>query len=148
MGLGFSVKIAPGVRVRASSRGVRTSIGPRAARVHVGGGRTGFSTGLGPVSYYTSTGGRRRPATGRPTAASYQRQLSVSPAAAAKAQEAQRLARIFQGLMNIHREAFEPMQRPLAAAPPAPNAEAIRSRHLRLALSSVGFFKRRERALA
>ena len=34
--MGFSVKIAPGVRVRASSRGVRTSIGPRVARVHVG----------------------------------------------------------------------------------------------------------------
>ena len=43
--MGFSVKIAPGVRVRASSRGIRTSIGPRAARLHVGGGRTGFSTG-------------------------------------------------------------------------------------------------------
>ncbi|MCW2677073.1 MAG: hypothetical protein JWR70_2113, partial [Modestobacter sp.] len=27
MGLSFSVKLAPGVRVRASSRGVRTSIG-------------------------------------------------------------------------------------------------------------------------
>ena len=30
MGLSFSVKVAPSVRVRASSRGVRTSIGPRA----------------------------------------------------------------------------------------------------------------------
>jgi hypothetical protein len=37
--MGFSIKIAPGVRVRASSRGVRTSIGPRVARVHVGAGR-------------------------------------------------------------------------------------------------------------
>ena len=45
--MSFSVKIAPGVRVRASSRGVRTSIGPRVARVHVGAGRTGISTGAG-----------------------------------------------------------------------------------------------------
>jgi hypothetical protein len=65
LGMGFSVKIAPGVRVRASSRGVRTSIGPRAARVHVGGGRTGFSTGLGPVSLYTSGSSRRRTAGSR-----------------------------------------------------------------------------------
>lgn len=33
MALGASFKVAPGVRVGASSRGVRTSLGPRAARV-------------------------------------------------------------------------------------------------------------------
>ena len=54
--MGFSVKIAPGVRVRASSRGVRTSIGPRVARVHVGACRTGISTGAGPVGLYTAVG--------------------------------------------------------------------------------------------
>lgn len=148
MGLGFSVKIAPGVRVRASSRGVRTSIGPRAARVHVGGGRSGFSTGLGPVSYYASTGGSRRAPAARPTAATYQRQLAVSPAAAAKAEEAHRLGKLFQELLNIHRENFEPTQRPVAPAPPVPDAVAIRSRHQKRALSSVGIFNRRERALA
>jgi len=86
--MGFSVKIAPGVRVRASSRGIRTSIGPRAARLHVGGGRTGISTGFGPVGYYARLGGggRGRPAPRRPSAGSYQRQLAVSPAAAAKAE--------------------------------------------------------------
>lgn len=31
-GMGSSVRVAPGVRVRASSRSVRTSIGPGAAR--------------------------------------------------------------------------------------------------------------------
>jgi hypothetical protein len=55
--MGFSIKLAPGVRVRASNRGLRTSVGPRAARVHMGTGRTGFSSGAGPVSFYTSTGG-------------------------------------------------------------------------------------------
>src|ERR1700710_833417 len=105
--MGFSVRIAPGVRVRASSRGVRTSIGPRAARLHVGGGRTGFSTGMGPVSYYTSAGGGRRRAAGRPTAGSYQRQLTATPAAVAKAEEARRLAALFEGLLNVHREQFE-----------------------------------------
>ena len=48
--VGFSIRIAPGVRIRASKRGIRTSLGPRIARVHVGGGRTGFSTGMGPVA--------------------------------------------------------------------------------------------------
>jgi hypothetical protein len=58
--MGFSFKVAPGVRIRASSRGIRTSVGPRAARVHFGSGRTAFSSGAGPVSFYTSLGGGRR----------------------------------------------------------------------------------------
>lgn len=66
MGFGVSIKLAPGVCVRASSRGIRTSVGPRMARVHVGGGRTTFSSGVGPFTSSTSVGGRRRPAsTGR-----------------------------------------------------------------------------------
>ncbi|RFU18769.1 DUF4236 domain-containing protein [Geodermatophilus marinus] len=149
--MGFSVKIAPGVRVRASSRGIRTSIGPRAARLHVGGGRTGFSTGMGPVGYYTSLGGsgrRQRPAGRRPSAGSYQRQLTVSPAAAAKADKARRLSQHFQALLNVHRETFEPAQPPIAPAPPAPDAEAIRAHHRQAALAGIGLFKRRERAAA
>jgi hypothetical protein len=149
--MGFSVKIAPGVRVRASSRGIRTSIGPRAARLHVGGGRTGFSTGAGPVGYYTSLGGGggRRTTARRPSAGSYQRQLKgPSPAAAAKAEEAQRLAKLFQALLNVHRETFEPAQPPVAPPAPAPDAEAIRAHHRKAAVAGIGLFKRRERAAA
>ncbi len=65
--MGFRLKVAPGVRLRVSKRGVRTSLGPRAARVHVGGGRTGFSTGVGPVGFYGSSrrNWRRTGGTGR-----------------------------------------------------------------------------------
>ena len=146
--MGFSVKIAPGVRVRASSRGVRTSIGPRAARVHIGGGRTGFSTGVGPIGYYTPVGGSRSRFQRRPSAGSYQRQLSVPPAAAAKAEEARRLAGLFQELINIHREAFPPAERPLAPAPAPPDGAAVRSRHRQAALASISWFRRGERAAA
>ena len=52
--MGFRIKLAPGVRIRISSRGVRTSVGPRIGRVHVGGGRAGMSTGVGPFSAYSS----------------------------------------------------------------------------------------------
>ena len=62
--MGFGIRLAPGIRLSASSRGLRMGIGPRIARVHVGAGRTGFSTGLGPFSYYTSAGGRRRSTSG------------------------------------------------------------------------------------
>lgn len=45
--MGVYVKLAPGVRVRISRRGLRWSLGPRAARLHVGVGGPGISTGAG-----------------------------------------------------------------------------------------------------
>ena len=145
--MGFSVKIAPGVRVRASSRGVRTSIGPRAARVHVGGGRTGFSTGVGPVSLYTSGGSTRRTSSshGRgQSIASLQRQA----AAAQKAEEAQRLAAIFREILSVHQQEFPPAERPVAPSPVLPDESKIRSEHERAALRGIGLFKRAERTAA
>jgi hypothetical protein len=147
MGLSFSVKLAPGVRVRASSRGLRTSIGPRAARVHVGAGRTTFSTGFGPVTLSTS-GGRGRSGARRPSAGAYHRQLSASPAAAAKAEEARRLAGIFADLLDVHRSDFPPAQHPLAPPPAEPDAEEIRRRHRDAATAGLGFFQRAARRTA
>lgn len=119
--MGFSVKIAPGVRVRASSRGVRTSIGPRVARVHVGAGRTGLSTGAGPVGLYTAVGRtRRRPGSrGKsPSIASLQRQAAAARKAEAAAQkaeeaeEAQRLAAALREILDVHRQEFPSAQWP------------------------------------
>jgi hypothetical protein len=77
--MGLYVKIAPGVKVRVTRRGARTSVGPRAARVHFGAGGTGFSTGAGPVSLYKPAHGRRRQpgnaVRSRISGANYQRQL-------------------------------------------------------------------------
>lgn len=136
--MGFSFKVAPGVRIRASSRGIRTSVRTRAARVHIGAGRTGFSSGAGPVSFYTSLGGGRRSG-GRsgsrpPSMASYQRQL----AAAQKAEEAQRLAAAFQEILNVHRTEFPPAVPPVAPPPSLPDARAVRRRHERDALAGIG----------
>lgn len=58
--MGMSLKVLPGVRIRLSSRGMRVSGGPRAARVHVGGGRSGVSTGFGPFGAYTSLTPKKR----------------------------------------------------------------------------------------
>ncbi|MGP0022296.1 MAG: DUF4236 domain-containing protein [Streptosporangiaceae bacterium] len=144
VGMGFSVKIAPGVRVRASSRGVRTSIGPRAARVHVGAGRTGFSTGVGPVGFYTAAGKTRRRTTasrGRsPSVAQLQRQA----AAAQKAQEAERLAAAIRDILNVHRQEFPPVQRPLAPPPVLPDEKKTRAQHEHAAVKGIGLFKRAE----
>jgi hypothetical protein len=51
--------------VKVSSRGVRVRVGPRIARVHVGSGRPGISTGIGPFGAYAPIGSRRRKRGGR-----------------------------------------------------------------------------------
>ena len=48
---GFAFRFGPSVRVAKLSRGVRVSVGPRMARVHLGAGtRPTVSTGIGPVT--------------------------------------------------------------------------------------------------
>lgn len=59
MGFGLSIRIAPGVRLRASATGMRASVGPRAARVHVGSNGLGLSSGAGPLTVSASGGGSR-----------------------------------------------------------------------------------------
>jgi hypothetical protein len=150
--MGFSFKVAPGIRVRASSRGVRTSIGPRVARVHVGGGRTGFSTGVGPVSYYTSVGGSRprNTAGSRPRAAAQPRRTGAGLTAnqASRLHAAQQLESALQGIYNLHRHEFAPMQRPTAPPAEPVDVEAIR-RDLRTQnLTGVKLLARAERKAA
>jgi hypothetical protein len=58
--LGISLRIAPGVRISASGSGIRSSVGPRVARVHVGSGGAGVSSGVGPFTASASTRSRSR----------------------------------------------------------------------------------------
>jgi hypothetical protein len=72
----------------------------------------------------------------------------VTPAAAAKAEEAHRLAALFQELLAIHRADFPPAQRPLAPPPPVPDEKAIHQRHIKAATAGLGFFQRAAKAAA
>ncbi|MEV6925799.1 DUF4236 domain-containing protein [Dactylosporangium sp. NPDC051485] len=153
--MGFSIKLAPGVRIRASSRGVRTSIGPRAARVHFGAGRTSVSTGVGPFGYSTTVGGGRRSGGGRRGAtsaqAAYQRQLATQQRQLAQAEKeatAQRLADAFLRILGLHRVDFPPAQRPVAPEPAAPNRAEVYAHFEKHALAGIGILKRAERAAA
>jgi hypothetical protein len=152
--VGFSIKLAPGVRVRASSRGIRTSLGPRAARVHIGGGRSGFSTGVGPVGFYTSLGGGRGRSRsgGRGTSpATYQRQFAAQQrqtAQAQRAEEAQHLAQAFLRILDLHRVNFPAATRPVAPEPAPPDRASIYKHYEQHALAGVGFFERTKRAQA
>lgn len=144
--MGFSVRIAPGVRVRASSRGMRASIGPRAARIHVGSGRTGISTGVGPFGAYTSLGGSRsRSSSSGGRASAY---ATPSPAAVQKAQEAAELSAIIKQLLNVHHEQFHDFTRPIAQAPAVPSVEQLLPSITEQHLQGISVFARKERKAA
>lgn len=149
--MGFSIKLAPGVRVKASSRGLRASVGPRVARVHVGGGRTGVSSGVGPLSVYGSLAPRRRAGGGRPTVASRERELAQRARAQARQDSIERvrtLTETFSHILELHRTEFEPLRAPEAAVAPQHDREAVLRRHEREAMAGIGIFKRAERTQA
>jgi len=95
--MGFRVKVAPGVRVSTSSRGLRAS------------------TGGGAVSAYASLGARRgRPsAVGRSSVAAHEAELRAGTGldgvdAARRAQAA------FERQLDAYREQFPPIEKPVA----------------------------------
>lgn len=113
--VGFRVKVAPGVRVGVSPRGVRTSLGPRAARLHAGAGGVGPSTGVGPVSAYVRLGARRRPpsAGGRSSLAAYEAQLRAE-ARRGWVEDARRAQQALAAQLDVYREPFPPIEKPVA----------------------------------
>lgn len=133
------MKIAPGVRVRASSRGFSAGIGPRAARVHVGTRGVGVSTGIGPFSAYSHLGGGSRGSSGgsRAGGGGYASRgpsrttLAALERAARRAEKDQEIAQIEaieRALVAVHRAPFpSPARRQL---PPVqdPDLGAIRAR--------------------
>jgi len=146
--VGISIRLAPGVRVRASSRGIRTSLGPRAARVHVGSGRTGVSTGAGPVTLYGSLGGGGTRRSGGRGQSAAQPQPRPSPAADRKAQDAADLAIHIEGLLKLHRRRFAPASKPQLRQPERPDEEALRLKFLEQEIAGVGRFRVKARAAA
>ena len=112
--MGFRVRVAPGVRISASSRGLRAGIGPRAARVLVGSGRTTFSSGDGHFAYTASGPSRRMPAAGsRTPLADLERQARM----AERSQEIAHVRHIEQALTSLHLDPFSPAVRNIVPVP-------------------------------
>lgn len=145
--MGFYFKVAPGVKIRATRRGVRASVGPRAARLHLGAGRPGISTGAGPVSLYHSVGGGRGGRgtdPSRTSIAAHERQLRQ----AEKLEQAQELLTALNSIINLHREEFTLATAPIVPAPKPVNYSEILHRHEQEALRGVKFFHRSARVSA
>ncbi|MEV6958695.1 DUF4236 domain-containing protein [Streptomyces sp. NPDC051207] len=139
--MSLSIKIAPGLRVSASSRGIRTSMGPRAARPHVG---AGFSTGAGPITYGTSLGGRARSHAPRTSLTALERQARAAEKAAAY----EAVGRVEQALLSAHLEEFTPATAPVLPAPTPVDPKALRRQLRRQALEHMPRWRPRDRATA
>lgn len=128
----MSFKVAPGVRVRASGRGLSAGFGPRVARVHVGTRGVGVSSGVGPFSAYQRLGGSSRPSSKsggsrssrRPTKASiaaHERQLK----AAQREADIEKVAALERTLVSAHRESFPQAKRTVLPPPEPVDPEPI-----------------------
>lgn len=132
--MGMSFKIAPGVRVRASSRGISTGVGPRAARVHVGSRGVGVSTGVGPFSAYSHLSGGRKGAhrTATPSASRGPTKASIRARErelreAERQADQERIAAIERKLVSAHAQIFPAVARVELPPPDEVDSDPIRA---------------------
>lgn len=142
-----SFKIAPGVRISASSRGIRTSVGGSNARVSFGGGRTYTSAKVGGVRVSGSSASRSaasRPAAARPTLA----QLERAERAAAQEAAIEELRRLETSLVTLHHEEFPPAAVRRVLPPNPADRAALQTEFEKTLLAGVGRFRFSERKAA
>lgn len=136
MPIGFNLRIMPGLRISASTRGIRAGFGPRIARMNVGSGGLGVSTGVGRRRSHGSTLQRSLKA--------YERELRK----AQREQEIALVAQLEQQLVSVHLEEFLLAQPQRAPAPtPVDRSEMLKD-FRKQALQDISWFNRSERRTA
>jgi hypothetical protein len=115
------------------------------ARVHVGGGRTGVSSGAGRFTWYENVGTPKRRTARVPSGAA----SGMSPAQAERARRAAEVQEAWEGLRNQHRVDFPAVAAPGPVPPdPVPMFEVLLRNAEKKALSGVGRLDRTGRRTA
>jgi len=135
MGYGVGFRVAPGVRLRATSRGPRVSVGPRVSRVHLGGGRPAVSAGKGPFTVWStlSGGGHAPPA---------------DLAASRKAEEWGSVRGYLDSLLSAHTAPVERAAPPVAPPPVPVSRRTVRRGLRREATAEIAWWRLGERRAA
>lgn len=107
MGFGVGFRVAPGVRLRATRRGPRMSLGPRMSRVHLGGGTPAVSAGKGPITVWQTLSGGGHDRSTR----------TDGSASSRKANEWATIRDHLDRLLSQHLEPVTHAQRPIAPPP-------------------------------
>lgn len=137
MAFGVGFRVAPGVRLRAGRRGPRLSLGPRIARVHVGGGTPSVSTGRGPVTvWHTLSGGGHPP----PSASGGKRPR--------KAEEWASVRGHLDGLLTQHERPVTHARPPVVPEPPPVNRRTLRRELRQQQRGALPWYRIRERRAA
>lgn len=133
--MGFYIRVAPGLRLRLTSRGVRASIGPRISRLHFGAGGPGISTGAGLISYYQplDIGGGAAP---------------IARGRAAKLEQARQVNAIWDRLMRVHQAQFPEVEAPVIQRPDVPEQQVLVRQRRKQAVKGIGWLRRAERRRA
>jgi hypothetical protein len=137
--LGFGIKIMPGVRVRASSRGIGigASLGPLSMSTGVG-----FGSGLGVLDLLFGGSGGGAPA-GRSAAAAHRQAREARKAE--ELEEWDRLAELHDSMISVHLADFPPARRPIAPRAKPLDEAGIRRKFEKDAVSGISVWKRSER---
>ncbi len=134
--MGLRVRVMPGVRVRVSSRGLRVGVGPQIARVHFGAGRSGVSTGIGPIGFYTS-GGQYSSGLG----SGYGKSYGLTPLQAAKVEDAQSIESDLNRLTKAHLQVWDSPTKPVAELRSVPSIDFLHKRMKKEQLRGIPFYK-------
>lgn len=133
MGFGVGFRVADGLRLRVTPHGPRVSLGPRIARVHVGGGRSAVSTGAGPVTlWHTLSGGGSTSRAGRRDETT-------------KAQAWQHARTHLDRLLHAHEDQWELATHPFVATPSPVDPDEVRRELRREAAHGLPWWRLRAR---
>jgi hypothetical protein len=111
-------------------------------RLHVGGGRSGVSTGAGPFTVYQSTGASTR------RVSTSSRSSPAGSAAAARAQQHEAAAQTLAFVWEVHRQDFRPATKQPAPLPQLPSFGKLLLAAEKQALHGIGRFDRGARTSA
>jgi hypothetical protein len=123
------------------------------ARVHVGGGRTAISSGVGPFTASSAVGARRGGGGGRARAASGSVRPSLTTLerqakAAQREEQIRDLVALERSLVSLHHETFTPAQRVTVPPPTAPDGARILGEQTKAELRGISLFNRAGRRAA
>ena len=135
MGVGF--RVAPGVRLRASRRGPRLSLGPRIARVHLGSGNPTVSAGRGSVTLWHTLSGGGHPPDARPEGKRSR-----------KAEAWSSVRNHLDTLLSRHEQPVTHARPPVVPEPSAIDRRAIRRELRRQQRGSLPWYRLGERSAA
>lgn len=138
--MALSVRVAPGISLRASDRGISVSVDARGTQLRAGSDGAGISSNVGPLQFSTRVGARPAPpSTSGPLPI---RTVTAAFDALAKRRDDKRQAdlvaakRLEKVLLSQHRQPVTPTRKPAGPSPLRARISPSRARRDRAALAA------------